>query len=68
MDTDKTVKVLGNNFVDASGFLSFDPQEAGINEKVHYPTLMAILDQDLNEDELKNALKESIDELIPDIL
>ena len=65
LDTDKTVKVLGNNFVDAGGYLSFDPREVGINEKVHYPTFKAILDQELNEEELKAALRDSIDELIP---
>ena len=68
LDTDKVIKVVGNNFVDASEFLkplNIDLKEVGINEKVHFPTLMAILDQELNEDELKNVLKESIDELIP---
>ncbi|HHT64586.1 MAG: DNA-directed RNA polymerase subunit beta [Caldicoprobacterales bacterium] len=65
LDSDKTVKVLGNNFVDASSWLTFDPKEAGINEKVHFPTLKAILDQGRSEDELKAALEESIDDLIP---
>lgn len=65
LDADKTAKVLGNNFVDASGWLSFDPKEAGINEKVHYPTLRAILEQERSEAELKAVLEESIDDLIP---
>ncbi|HHY82845.1 MAG TPA: DNA-directed RNA polymerase subunit beta [Clostridiales bacterium] len=65
LDSGKVVKILGNNFVDASGYLNFDPKEAGINEKVHYPTLKAILDRGLSDDELKAVIKESIDELIP---
>jgi len=65
LDNGKTAKLLGNNFVDASGYLYFDPKEAGINEKVHYPTLKAILDQNLSEKDLKAAVKESIDKLIP---
>ena len=34
----KALKVISNNFVDASGFLPFDPLEANLKEKVHYPT------------------------------
>ena len=65
LDNGKTAKILGNHFVDAGGYLIFDPLEAGINEKVHYPTLRAILDKNLSEDELKAELKSSHDKLIP---
>jgi len=68
LDNDKKVKVLGNNFVDAGSFLeafNIDPQEAGINEKVHFPTLKEILDQDLSREELITVLAESVDKLIP---
>ena len=65
LDNDKVVKMLGNCFVDASGFLSFDPSEVGINEKVHYPTLKVLLDQNSDEEALKTMLHESLDELIP---
>ena len=68
LDNDKKVKVLGNNFVDAGSFLeafNIDPQEAGINEKVHFPTLKEILDQDLSREELITVLAESDDKLIP---
>ncbi len=60
------VKVLGNNFVYANSHLSFDPASVGINEKVHYPTLKAIIDEfGSDEDELKKQIKSSIDKLIP---
>ena len=36
--------VVGNNFADASAYLDFDPRECGIQEMVHLPTLMQILD------------------------
>ncbi len=65
LDNGKTAKLLGNNFVDAKGYLDFDPKLAGINEKVHYPTFKAILDKSLEEKELKIALRESLDKLIP---
>ncbi len=60
------VKVVGNNFVRVGSYLPFDPLEAEINEKVHFPTFKALLDQygsDTNE--LKKQLKANIDKLIP---
>ncbi len=63
----RTVHILSNRMVDASQFLSFDPAEAGITELVYYPTLKSILDElgGAPEEELKNALKKNISELIP---
>ena len=40
---DKAVKVVGNNFASAAGFLPFAPIEAGLNEDVHIPTLLSLL-------------------------
>lgn len=65
LEDGKIIKVVGNNFVDASYYLDFDPLEVGINEKVHYPTLREILDQDLKEEELRDVLEENRDKLIP---
>ncbi|MGI6192213.1 MAG: DNA-directed RNA polymerase subunit beta [Christensenellales bacterium] len=64
---DRVLKILGNNFVDPQEYLSFDPEEAGLNEKVHYPTLRRILDENAGADEetLKRVLKENVNELIP---
>jgi DNA-directed RNA polymerase subunit beta len=64
---DKRIKVLGNLFVDAKHFLSFDPEEAGLNEKVHYPTLKQLLEEgkDMSEEELKDLLREHVYDLIP---
>jgi len=61
------VKVVGNNFASAAGFLPFDPIEAGLNEDVHIPTLLALL-QDAGEktpDELKEYLRDHYLDLIP---
>ena len=57
--------VISNHFVDAAPFLPFPPIEAGIREKVHYPTLRAILDEGLDKEELKNRLMEEKDKLVP---
>ena len=64
---DKRIKVLGNLFVDAKHFLSFNPEEAGLNERVHYPTLMQLLKEGegMGEEELKALLKEHVYDLIP---
>ena len=58
------LKVIGNNFVDASAWLPFDPAEVGINEKVHLPTLKEIMEQ-VDPENLKQALKENLAFLIP---
>ena len=54
-------------FVDASCYLSFDPEDAGLNEKVHYPTLMQLLKEGegLDEEALKAHLKQHVYDLIP---
>ncbi len=64
---DKVVKVLGNYFVNAAKHLPFDPAEAGLNERVHYPTLMQLLKENKGADDekLKAAIKEHITDLIP---
>ncbi len=59
------IKVLGNNFADAAAFLSFDPEEVGITEKVHVPTLRALMAENEDEESLKAAIRQSIDNLIP---
>ena len=61
------VKILGNLFVDAKCYLKFDPEEAGLNEKVHYPTFMKLLEEagDMEEEELKKFLKARVYDLIP---
>jgi len=61
----RPVKVIGNNFVDIRGFVDFDVEELDINERVHYPTLKEILDSCTDEDELKDAITQNLDRLIP---
>ena len=60
----KQVKVFANNMVDMAGFVDFDPVECGVEEKVSFPVLCQLLDQFSGED-LKDAVKEHIDDLIP---
>ena len=64
---DSHVKVVGNNFASAAGFLPFAPIEAGLNEDVHIPTLLTLLEEakDKDEEELKSVLREHYSDLIP---
>ena len=62
---DKNVKVLSNMVVDMSGYVGFDPKEAGITEDVYYPVLEKLLEEYEDEEELKKAVAASVSELIP---
>ena len=62
---DHVVRVLGNNFVDARGFLPFDPKEAGVNEFAHLPTLLATIEGLTDPEEIKRAVRENIHNIVP---
>ena len=64
---DSRTKVVGNNFASAAGFLPFDPAEAGLNEDVHIPTLLALLPEMEGMDEAaqKAFLHKHYYDLIP---
>ena len=58
------LKVFSNNMVDMAGFVDFDPAELGITEKVRFSVLQELL-QNYSGEELKEAVKDRIDDLIP---
>ncbi|MBQ3706110.1 MAG: DNA-directed RNA polymerase subunit beta [Clostridia bacterium] len=57
-------RVVGNNFVDASRYLPFDPKEAGVLEMVHFPTLKSLMES-VEPDQLFEAVKENVTALVP---
>ena len=65
VEDEKVVKVIGNNFVDIKSHIDFDIDELEIKEKVHYPTLKEILETYSDEEEIKEAIKFRMKELIP---
>ena len=65
VEDEKVVKVIGNNFVDIKSHVDFDIDELDIKEKVHYPTLKEILETYSDEEEIKEAIKFRMKELIP---
>ncbi len=64
-ESELTIKAFSNNMVDASLLLDFDATELGVNEKVHFPTLRKIVEGSENEEDLRAAIANSINELIP---
>ena len=64
---DKEVKVVGNGMVDIRPYLpvGVNPLEYGINEKVRFSVLKEILDTANSEEELKEALAENAENLVP---
>ena len=65
LDLDGTqIKVFSNNMVDMKNFVDFDPAECGITEKVRFTVLQELL-ANYSGEELKDAVKERIDDLIP---
>ncbi len=61
---DKNVKILSNGTVDMAKFVSFDPKEYGVNEKVCFSVLKEMLDT-VPADGWAEAIAERIDDLIP---
>ena len=65
VDVDGTmVRVFGNHMVDMSKFVDFDPEECGVTERVRYTVLMELMNQ-FSGEELKDAIKDHLDDLIP---
>jgi DNA-directed RNA polymerase subunit beta len=64
---DHVIKVIGNNFVDISGYVDFDVIPLRVDSKVYYPVLRQILEENEGEDEetLKAALVERKNDLSP---
>ena len=62
---ERDVKVLSNMMVDLKAFVDCDPHELGITELVYYPALEKILEENDNADDIKDAIKKSVHELIP---
>jgi len=58
-------KVMTNRMVDLQKFIPFSAEETGIREKVHLPELKALLEQYSDADELKAAIIEHKDDLVP---
>ena len=61
----KEFYVISNGMVDIKDFVDFDCSEYGINEKVRFVVLKEILEQNEDEESLREAIKANVDSLIP---
>ena len=65
---ERKVKILSNMMVDVTNFVDITEEEAkklGISEAVYYPVLKTILDENTEPDDIKDALKKNVNDLIP---
>ncbi len=66
METEeRVVKVLSNMMVDLSAYVDVDPQELGVTEAVYYPVLAEILKECDELEDIKEAIRKNIVDLIP---
>ena len=65
---ERKVKVLTNQAVKIDSYIEefgLSAEELGINERVYYPMLVKLLEENATAEELKAAIKENIHELLP---
>ncbi len=62
---EEKVTVFSNGMVDMRRFVSFDPAEIGIREKVRFSVLREILDTAKKPKDIKKMAEERISELVP---
>ena len=65
LDDEREVKVISNGTVDLADFVSFDPAEVGVSERVCVSALQDILANSKNEEEVKEKCAARLDELVP---
>ena len=62
---ERDVKVLSSMMVDLRTYVDCDPHELGITELVYYPVLEKILEENESIDDIKDAIRRSVHDLIP---
>ncbi len=61
----REVKIITNGMVDIHKYVNFDVEELGINERVSFAVLQEILEQNEDEESLKEAIRARAGDLIP---
>ena len=63
---ERNIKVISNMVVDINAHVGFDAKaEFGITEDVYYPALAQILEENETEEDIKDAIKRNMNELLP---
>ncbi|HCT90413.1 MAG TPA: DNA-directed RNA polymerase subunit beta, partial [Lachnospiraceae bacterium] len=61
----RNIKVLSSMMVDLRSFVDIDPAEVGVTELVYYPVLSRILSENTEPEDIKEAIRRDIHDLIP---
>ena len=61
----RNVKVLSSMMVDLRHYVDCDPKELGITELVYYPVLAQLMEENSDVEDLKEAIKKNVHDLIP---
>ena len=62
---ERNIKILSNMVVDLAEYTGLSVEDTGINEDVYFPVLEKILEEYDDEDELLEAIKAAVNELVP---
>ncbi|MDD6451105.1 MAG: DNA-directed RNA polymerase subunit beta [Lachnospiraceae bacterium] len=62
---EKNEKVLSNMMVDLTAFVDCNPKDLGIHELVYYPELKELMDKYTDHEELLDAIRRDVHELVP---
>ena len=65
LDEEKEIKVISNSTVDMAKFVSFDPAEVGVNERVCASVLAEILENNSDVEDIKAECSRRLTELVP---
>ena len=61
----RNVKVLSSMMVDLTHYVDCNPKELGITELVYYPVLAQLMEEYPDAEDLKEAIKKNVHDLIP---
>ena len=62
---ERDVRVISSMMVDLRHYVDVDPEELGVTELVYYPALKKILEENESIEDIKEAIKHEIHDLIP---
>ena len=62
---ERNIKVLSSMMVDITNFVDADPKEMGVTELVYYPVLEQILNENETLEDIKEAVRKNVGDLIP---
>ncbi|MCI8373310.1 MAG: DNA-directed RNA polymerase subunit beta [Lachnospiraceae bacterium] len=62
---ERNIKVLSNMMVDLREYVDCEPKDLGITELVYYPRLVELLSENDDIEDLKEAIRKNVSELIP---